>query len=329
MTSAQFFQRILVAVDAEGLAANAFLQGRTLAHRLGSKLGLVHAVQVPTSLWPGLAESEFSELRVAALASARRAVLERLRAALEGAGGSTAGEERLEELLEIDAGHPAKVILERVEQFGADLILLGHHARRPIFDFGSTARAILSRTTTPVWIQPEAVTPLDRILVPIDFSEHSRRALDQARALALRLGAALRVLHCYVPPAFGYSAGAGMPGPTYVIDQDRSEAQEELKRWMRELERHDVPAEAVFVEGEGAGVVAREILREAERDDLVVMGTHGRTGLSRFLIGSVAYAVLKHSDRPVLVIPSSGRAWQLNLIGSPEPEHVPSTGFAF
>ena len=66
MNSAELFQRILVAVDSEGLSANAFLQGKSLAGRLGSELGLVHAVHVPTSLWPVPGEGATSELRGAA-----------------------------------------------------------------------------------------------------------------------------------------------------------------------------------------------------------------------------------------------------------------------
>ena len=299
MTSAELPKRILVAVDAEGLAANAFLQGAALARRLGSKLCLVHAVHIPASLWPGLAESEFSELRRTALDHARRSALERLDEARAGVDPGALPEQPLDGLLEVADGHPARVILERAEHFRADLIVLGHHKKRPLFDFGSTARAILSRIHVPVWIQPEAVTPIRRILVPIDFSEHSRRALDHARALALRLGAGLRLLHCYAPPAFAYSSGAdGVPGPTYVIDRDRDAAREELQRWLRGLERYELQIESVFTEGESA----LEIVRESAPDDLIVMGTHGRGIARRFLLGSVAERVVRRSPAPVLTL---------------------------
>jgi nucleotide-binding universal stress UspA family protein len=312
----KLFGHILVAVDSAGLASNAVVQGARLSRELRATLDLVHAVDIPHSLLPGLSGEELDTLHAAALARGRRQVLasltDVLREASLGEGGGAGGEggagARVHEHLVVHAGHPARVILERARQVGADLILLGHHARRPLFDFGSTARAMLSRTETPVWIQPGPAVPIRRILVPTDFSLHSRRALEQARALAARLGAALRVMHCCVQPAFAYPIGPdGAIGPTYVIDQQRDLAREELERWVRELAPSAVPVDSLFVEG----AATREILAAAEHADLIVMGTHGRTALSRFLIGSVAYAVLKESSAPVLVVPSPGHAYQL------------------
>ena len=193
------------------------------------------------------------------------------------------------------------------DRFQADLLVLGPHARRSLFDFGSTARALLSRAVIPVWNQTIPAAPIGTILVPVDFSENSRRALEFAHTLAARLEATLRVMHCYSPPTFAYSDGMGLPAPTDLIDHERASAKDELAHWMTELDDDPVKAEPCFVEGD----VIESIVDETRKADLVVLGTHGRTGLSRFLMGSVAYGALKQSPKPVVVVPSPAQAWLL------------------
>jgi len=249
----------------------------------------------------------------AALVRARENTIAALAPALREAGLNG---DRLDRALRVQPGHPAKVILKSVEELQADLIVLGPHARRSLFDFGSTTRAVLSRAVVPIWNQPVPVAPIRSILVPVDFSEHSRCALDFAHTLATRLDASLRVLHCYAPPTFAHAGGYGsdygsdataVPDPARLIEQDRVAAKDRLERWMAEYDWASVPAEPRFVEGE----IIQAIVDETGTADLVVMGTHGRTGLSRFLIGSVAHGAIKHALKPVVVVPSPSRTWLL------------------
>lgn len=122
-----------------------------------------------------------------------------------------------------------------------------------------------------------------RILFPTDFSEASRRAGETALALARHFGARLVVLHV-IPP---------------VTDPDPRRAA--LRSLAAELAA-DVPVEAETV----AGVPARQIAAYASRHhvDVIVMGTHGRTGVSHALLGSVAEAVLRRAPCPVLTVPA-------------------------
>lgn len=122
-----------------------------------------------------------------------------------------------------------------------------------------------------------------RILFPTDFSEASRRAGETALALARHFGARLVVLHV-IPP---------------VTDPEPRRAA--LRSLAAELAA-DVPVETETV----AGVPARQIAASASRHriDLIVMGTHGRTGASHALLGSVAEAVLRRAPCPVLTVPA-------------------------
>lgn len=304
MQTPEPLESILVATDADGLAANAVIRGWTLADRLGARLDLIHAVEAVPPQVEGISRSQHAAMFAGILTGAREKVIESLRRAIQERSIRLA----VDDSLRIHPGHAAKVIRDKASELGSDLILLGPHAKRSLFDFGSTARALLSNVAAPIWIQAEPVRAIESILVPIDLSPNSRRSFAYAHGLAAQLGASLRVVHCYTPPDFAYGNSLGVDtAPTYVVDQERSRSKEEFERWMSDFEWGSVPGDSSFVEGNAT----TRILSEAEHADLVVMGTHGRTGLSRFLLGSVAYSVLKRSTTPVVVISGRERAWLL------------------
>ncbi len=132
------------------------------------------------------------------------------------------------------------------------------------------------------------------ILQPNDFSNQSQQAFEFACNLAKDYGAKVILLHVVdVPVAFPEMAVA-MPNPEAL----RAEARDLLK----ELKP---PADAVQVERRVVeGEPASEILRVAEdcRADLIVVGTHGRSGIRRVVMGSVAEQVLRHASCPVLAV---------------------------
>jgi nucleotide-binding universal stress UspA family protein len=305
MNAKRNFHRILIGIDSKGLALSALHQGLTLAKTLKLPVDILHVVELPPPYWAGISDEKLMSLHAAALAEAREQVLEHVRAACKAADFTLV---QPEDMLHVAAGHPAEVLLETARDKGSDLLLIGQHARRSLFDFGNTARAILSQTPAPLWVQAGEVAPLRRILVPIDFSEHSRRALEHAKELAWDLGAAVRVLHAYAPTVFAHTPIPDVLAvPTVDLDQERTAAKEELEAWVQGIEWGDVDGRSIFVEGD----VRQALQAEAKSCDLIVMGTHGRTGLSRFLLGSVTYAALKEATRPVLVIPDTERSWLL------------------
>ena len=138
-------------------------------------------------------------------------------------------------------------------------------------------------------------------LVPYDFSAHSRAALFAATDLARRLGADLHLFHAVHTPAFAYGPyGAAAPPP-----MDLLEVRETVARSLLEVANGIVDApgkvETHVVEGSG---VADLIHRCAEQigADLIVMGTHGRTGLAHVFLGSVAERTLRRAPCPVLTV---------------------------
>lgn len=143
------------------------------------------------------------------------------------------------------------------------------------------------------------MTNITKILVPIDFSEHSERALSYAVELAKIYGATLHVVHVY--PASAYVAPPLLPGPV-IVGQFRDQSQKAFDDFLARAQReHAVEMTGTLLEG----VPHAEILRAAKDGgaSLIVVGTHGRTGIEHLLLGSVAERVLRGAEVPVLTVP--------------------------
>jgi nucleotide-binding universal stress UspA family protein len=136
--------------------------------------------------------------------------------------------------------------------------------------------------------------PIRAILVPTDFSEHSDNVFRLACSLARDHGARVYVLHVLAPPTAIYAGGAVVAVP----EGGRDEAWSKLRQYRSP--DPSVPVESRLGEGEAADAILRVI---AELGcDLAVMGTHGRSGLARMLMGSVAEAVVRKARCPVLTV---------------------------
>jgi nucleotide-binding universal stress UspA family protein len=146
-----------------------------------------------------------------------------------------------------------------------------------------------------------------RILCPVDLSTFSRHALEHARALARRYEARLTVLHVSSIPQ-PLAPIAGMPGAAYVPPPpvpDRARIEQEVRQFCETASsRQTARADENIVITEG--LPSKEILRQADTlaADLLVMGTHGRSGFERLVLGSVTEKVLRTTRVPVLTVPS-------------------------
>jgi nucleotide-binding universal stress UspA family protein len=139
-----------------------------------------------------------------------------------------------------------------------------------------------------------AMLPLHTLLHPTDFSDRSEFGFGLACSLARDYGARLVVLHVASAPTVVYGEGIVPPDPEDFL----AEAKESL-------DQIEAPAEGVQLERRlEEGDPAAEIVRVAKEigADLIVMGTHGRTGLGRLLMGSVAERVLRQAPCPVLTV---------------------------
>jgi nucleotide-binding universal stress UspA family protein len=289
-----FARPILVGIDADVRSDAALSAALELARRFGGEVRALHAVPLAPILYAGAEGLPAAPvIGPDVLDTLRQRISARVAPLVERSGAGV----KLD--LRVVLGHPAQVLLEGARALSAGVVCLGPHRRRGVVDFGSTARAVLARAPGAVWLQPENPAPIRSVLAAVDLSEQSLHALRAARDLAGRFGARLDVLYVFQPPDLTLMAidEAALP-PLWDVEALRRAARADFDRAMAAFDWQGVPHEARFVEGDpGAAILARQ-----DAADLIVLGTHGRTGLLAFLLGSVAYAVLRAARRPVLAI---------------------------
>jgi nucleotide-binding universal stress UspA family protein len=158
---------------------------------------------------------------------------------------------------------------------------------------------------------------LQRILVPIDMSGTAERAVEVALELAHAIGGQLTLLYVYGAPATVLPDGSTFAASARELVEVSSRADEALADIRRQLETRAAAAGVQVATETRLGPVAQEIIEAAESGayDLVVMGTHGRTGLGRLLLGSVAESVMRQARIPVLTV-REGAHWAAEAAGS-------------
>jgi nucleotide-binding universal stress UspA family protein len=141
---------------------------------------------------------------------------------------------------------------------------------------------------------------LERILCPLDFSEFSARAFDYAQSLARRYHAKLYLEHVVESVFSAYPAYINPEVTEQVVLGLRSHAEEQLREFLNAQKPAEVQIESGVHEGQITDVILR--LASERAVDLIVMGTHGRHGLDRWLLGSVTEKVLRKARCPVLAV---------------------------
>ena len=144
------------------------------------------------------------------------------------------------------------------------------------------------------------MAPFQKILVPVDFSPYSKRALEMACELARRFESSMLLFHAYVIPTYPLPEGYVLASPATV-----TELLDKTQKALADVKANALQLGAPRVEvAMSEGVAFAEIVRTAREQaiDLIVMGTHGRTGLKHALMGSVAEKVVRKAPCAVLTV---------------------------
>jgi nucleotide-binding universal stress UspA family protein len=306
MTGDEAVRRVCVGFDGRARSEPAVLAALALRRALGAVVEVVFVSDIRDASGarsPGALDRLWEEEARLARDAARASL-----ARLLGAAG--AADLDVDELLTLDVGAAPHVLVEHVGRSAPSLLVLGPHEQRGRFDFGSTARAVMAGTRCHVWVQPGPFRGVRSILVSTDLSEHSLRAVRVARDLAAGCAAHVTVLHCYVPPSFAYSSEAVAFGAATfeeLLAADRDDDRQAFDAALAAFDWQGVEHGALWLEGQPADV----IVEQGAAHDLIVLGTHGRTGLSAALLGNVAYSALRRSEVPVLAVRMPKRSWLL------------------
>ncbi|QLG27521.1 universal stress protein [Halorarum halophilum] len=208
-------------------------------------------------------------------------------------------------------GSEHEEIREYVEEHGIDAVVMGTHGRTGVKRalVGSVTEKVVRRVGVPVLTVREPIPEFrpDRVLLPTDGSDAAAAAERVALWLADEYGATVEALSVVETPTLTTASDpAGMTGD--AIDEVRGVLTEQAEDAVESVEEDGEAAGVTVETAVGEGRTHERILTAAEeRDaDLIVIGSHGRGGVERFVLGSVAEKVLRLADRPVLVVPSEG-----------------------
>lgn len=206
-------------------------------------------------------------------------------------------------------GHPFDGILRASAAVNADLIVMGAHRKQFLRDIftGTTIERVIRGGKYPVlMVNNEAQRHYERVLVPVDMSETSADAIRFGLSAGL-LDDGATLLHAFSPVGKRrlLSSGASSEVISGYIDSERHGAVEEMSRFLVANEFGIGRWSIRIEEGLPMQVIARAVADK--RPDMLILGTHGRSGLLRALIGSVTEEVLRSLNVDVLVVPPACR----------------------
>ncbi len=201
---------------------------------------------------------------------------------------------------------PARGILDFIEEKGIDLTVMGTHGHSALAQFfvGSVAERVVRHASCPVLTVAQDRKEYrnnpdyQEILVAFDFSEHSKKAARKARAMAARYSAHLQVLYVVeqeVHPAFYLKWRESM---ARELPQIAEEAKESLRSTLGEEGLRDLDVHVEIGDGKAHAEISK--FARANQVDLIVMGTHGLSGLDRMLLGSTTERLVRTASCPVL-----------------------------
>lgn len=297
-------KKIVVGVDFSEESEQAVREALNIARHVGAELALVHigvVVEPPKHLGGSVHSSikEWESMLRDQLAEDRRQ-LEEIRERMRGQG--------VEISHLVRDGFADTGLVDAAKELEGDLLILGTHGRSGIkrFFLGSISERVVRLSTTNVMVarpQGDGSGGYRRILVPTDFSRPAGAALD----LALRLahdGAAVDLVHFWQVPMTATTPYAPFKAAEEALTTVRRAMQEAAEgAGQRILEDYqEGRLEITFHAIESAPAYGIQERLEEEDYDLVVMGSHGRRGLRRFLLGSVAEMTVRHAPCSVLVV---------------------------
>ncbi|HWO42520.1 MAG TPA: universal stress protein [Candidatus Eisenbacteria bacterium] len=302
------YTRIVTPLDGSKTAEKALPYVRLLGRELQLPVELLNVVDVVDLATVTSARNE--EFLRAIVAEAER----QAKTYLEGVSASLRGCEISCKVLK---GVPEDVIVETAARDKGSLIAMATHGRSGLgrWLLGSVAEKVLRSAMNPLLlvraseeIGRDDEVRLRSVIVPLDGSSLAEAVLPAAVALAKTLNLEIVLARAYRLPTDRYTSADEFH--TINFDQLRSQMRDEAKVYLQnkaqELEGKGLRVSSIPLEGHAAEEIIG--LGRSTRDNLIAMSTHGRSGLKRWILGSVTEKVVRHSGDPVLVLSPKARS---------------------
>jgi nucleotide-binding universal stress UspA family protein len=283
--------RIVVGVEWTDQSFSAVRE--TLQLYAPEELTLVHAVDLGIldypQFAPAMADSVHRDMREAMIAAGRQ-LLDKTSDLVPASVGS------VKRLCEI--GAPAQVILETVQSAHADLVVLGARGRGRVAELilGSVSHRVLAKTSCPALLVKGPFRPVRRILVAAESEEDGRRL--RTWLLAHPFNHRVEASLITVLPTPYLSDPAAVASYAQWGEEAKQSVQEMAEDLAKGLSGPHYAAKGEALTGDPVEV----IVQEAAKHDLLVVGSHGRKGLERLVLGSVSHALTHGAECPVLIV---------------------------
>ena len=301
-------KKILVPIDFSELSQKALVYAGACGERFGATVDLVHIAE-PVPIFAGIDAVPIPVTDRKQLAILEHRLAELAKELPPNSAGRTI----------VRSGWALDEIISVAEELKTELIIVSSHGRSGLQRvlLGSTAEGIVRKAPCDVLVlrpderefvnvagEKQFAFALKTIVVPIDFSDVSRKALGDAADLAKRFEAKLICLHVLEIIPFTE------PDPALVTELEviRKSVTAATERTLQEFLKEatsNIQRENILT----FGAASREIMQLAEdrKADLIVMGTHGKAGPGRFLLGSTTERVVRHAHEPTLVVRGQSR----------------------
>lgn len=278
-------KNILLATDLSARADRALERAVSLAHAHGAQLTIVHVIDgdLPASL----ADSQ--------AATARESIARHV--------DELSANERSGIAIAVVFGRPHVEVLAMSEKLDADLIVVGAHRRDVFMDLfrGTTAERVIRAARIPVLLVKDRKSkPYQRVIVGVDFSVYSKQAIIFANDLVPQ--GVFHLVHAYDVPFSGFFYGRKSPNELRKRDQVGFERkiEKEMEAFLTDLKAKPPKFVNILQEGHAQPIILRQI--ERLKPDLLVIGTHGLTGIAHAFLGSVAEDMLEEAPCDVLAV---------------------------
>ena len=297
------YTKMLIPLDGSKTAENVLPYARSLARGLNVPVELIEVIDIAEmATHISAAKARFLDTLIEDAVRSSEAYLKGVANSVKGAGVKCT----------VEKGRAAEVIIGKGEADTGALIAMATHGRSGInrWLLGSIAEKVLRGTANALLLirateeaKTEGEATLKSIVVPLDGSELAESVLPMVGGLAKKLNLEVLLFRAYNVPYNVYAGGDGY----YAIDFDeliagvRDEARDYLEKKTQEVKKLGVERVSFVAQ---AGLSADKIISLGRKtpDNLIAMCTHGRSGVKRWVLGSVTETVVRHSGDPVLVI---------------------------
>lgn len=287
------YQKILVPLDGSDAAEFAITYAADLARRHGAELLLLRLAYLPAiagAAQPGEPEEHSQETI--------QERLDLLRGQLRAAGLRA-------EAQRLTTRNVHDTLAKVVESEHVSVVVMATQGRAGMLRwvFGAQIEAALTDFPVPIML----VRPVYRkIIVPLDGSKWSESAIPRAVDIARAHNAEIVLLHAYRGGASSYADQWALAGQQQIADQPFEQMRDQLVALRNRLRQEGLQAREQLIRSNNPGQAICDFIASEEGASMVVMSTHGRTGLARWLMGSVAQTVIRNVRCPVTLVNPDG-----------------------